>query len=126
MGPAPDPNIVRLGKAMLARADEVAGAMADVIRRDVVFYQSNPGVVAHDELRRSCVANMTYVFEALAGDVDADVSVAEDTGVRRALSGVPLATVMAAYRVGFRFMWEESLADAKKLGISTDSILDAT
>ena len=77
MGAAPDPSIVRLGKAMLARVDEVAAAMADVIRRDVGFYQSNPGVVTRDELRRSCAANMTYVYEALAGDVDADVSVAE-------------------------------------------------
>jgi PucR C-terminal helix-turn-helix domain/GGDEF-like domain len=126
MGAVADPNIVRLGKAMLARADDVAAAMADVIRRDVGFYHSNPGVVAGDELRRSCLANMTYVFDALAGYVDADVSVAEDTGVRRALAGVPLATVMAAYRVGFRFMWEESIVEAKKLGISTDSILDAT
>jgi DNA-binding PucR family transcriptional regulator len=126
MGAAPDPSIVRLGKAMLARVDEVATAMADVIRRDVTFYQSKPGVVTGDELRRSCVANMTYVFDALAGDVDADVSVAEDTGIRRALAGVPLAAVMAAYRVGFRYMWEESLVEAKQLGISTDSILEAT
>src|ERR1700750_3143785 len=105
MGAAPDPNIVRLGKAMLARADDVAGAVADVIRRDVGFYHSHPGVVANDELRRSCLANMTYVYDALAGYVDADVTVAEDTGVRRALAGVPLATVMAGDSGGVSLLW---------------------
>ena len=126
MGAAPDPSIVRLGQEMLSRADELAVAMAAVIRRDVGFYESNPGLVTLDELQRSCLANMTYVFEALTGDADADVAVAEDTGIRRALVGAPLATVMAAYRVGFRFMWEQSIARAKDLEISTDSILDAT
>lgn len=126
MGTAPDVSIVRLGKTLLTRADDLAAAMAVVIRRDVGFYASNPGLVTENELRRSCLANMTYVFESLTGDVGADAAVAEDTGTRRALTGVPLATVMAAYRVGFRFMWEATLAQAKELDISTDAILEAT
>jgi sugar diacid utilization regulator len=73
------------------------------------------------------VANMTYVFEALTGNTDPDVSVAEDTGARRAKAHVPLSVVMAGYRVGFRFMWEASLAEAKQLAdISTDALLEAT
>lgn len=126
MGAPLDPNITRLGKTMLVRADELATAIADVIRREVSFYESNPGLVTRDELRRTCLANMTYVFEALAGDAEHDASVAEDTGVRRAVAGVPLATVMAAYRVGFRHMWEASLAQARELDIPADSILGAT
>ena len=59
------------------------------------------------------MANVTFIFDSLAGDADADVSLAEDTGVRRALAGVPLPAVMTAYRIGFRFMWEQtSLAEA--------------
>jgi len=92
----------------------------------VGFYASNPGVITDDELRRSCIANMTFVFDALAGGADADVSVAAETGERRAVSGVPLAAVMAAYRVGFRYMWESALAQAKLLEMPTDVILDAT
>ena len=126
MGAAPDPRIVRLGKSLLTRADELAAAMADVIRRDVEFYSSNPRLVDTAELRHSCLANMTYVFDALAGLTDADVSVAVDTGVKRARAGVPLAMVMAAYRVGFRYMWEATLAHARQLEIPTEAFLDAT
>ncbi len=55
-----------------------------------------------------------------------DVSPAEHTGTARALAGVPLPAVMTAYRIGFRFMWEQTLAAARAAGIPTDSILDAT
>lgn len=33
---------------------------------------------------------------------------------------------MTAYRIGFRFMWEETLATARAAAIPTDAILDAT
>ena len=33
---------------------------------------------------------------------------------------------MTAYRIGFRFMWEQTLAAARAAAIPTDSILDAT
>ncbi len=57
---------------------------------------------------------------------DIDVSPAEHTGTARALAGVPLPAVMTAYRIGFRFMWEQTLAAARAAAIPTDSILDAT
>jgi hypothetical protein len=126
MGAAPDPSIVGLGKTLLARADELADAMAEVIRRDVDFYASNPGLVDVAELERSCMANMTFVFDALSGLPDFDIAVARETGVKRAVAGVPLAAVMAAYRVGFRYMWEAALAQARKLAMPTDVILEAT
>ncbi len=126
MGAAPDPSIVTLSKTLLSRVEELAVTMADLIRRDVGFYAATPGVIADDELRRSCVANMTYVFHGLTGGADADVSAAVETGRRRAVSGVPLAAVMAAYRVGFRFMWESAVAQARQLAIPTDVVLDAT
>ncbi|ORA32113.1 PucR family transcriptional regulator [Mycobacterium aquaticum] len=129
MPAAPDPSIVRLAEAVLARADALAAEMAEVIRRDVAFYASNRSLVDDAELQRSCRAQMVYVFDALTADNGpelADVSAAEDTGVRRALAGVPLATVMSAYRVGFRFMWETSLAQARDLDISPEAILATT
>ncbi|WP_458319542.1 PucR family transcriptional regulator [Mycolicibacterium brisbanense] len=129
MPAAPDPSIVRLANAVLSRADALAAAMCEVIRRDVAFYASNRSLVDDAELHRSCLAQMVYVFDALTADSGpelADVSAAEDTGVRRALAGVPLATVMSAYRVGFRFMWEASLAQARDLDISPEAILATT
>ena len=72
------------------------------------------------------MANVTFIFDSLAGNADADVSPAEHTGTARALAGVPLPAVMTAYRIGFRFMWEQTLAAARAAAIPTDSILDAT
>ena len=78
------------------------------------------------EVRASCEANLTFVFHSLSGHANIDVSPAEAAGTARALAGVPLPAVMTAYRVGFRFMWEETLAAARAARIPTESMLDAT
>jgi PucR C-terminal helix-turn-helix domain/GGDEF-like domain len=122
---APDPHIVKLGKLMLSRAPRLGEAMADLLCREIDAY-SDGTVVTKDEVRDSCVANVTFIFDSLAGDGDVDVSPAEHTGTARALAGVPLPAVMTAYRIGFRFMWEQTLAAARAAAIPTDSILDAT
>ena len=124
-GVSPDPHIVELGKLMLGRAPKLGEAMADLLCREIDAY-SDGTVVTKDEVRESCVANVTFIFDSLAGDGDADVSPAEKTGTKRALAGVPLPAVMTAYRIGFRFMWEQTLAAARAATIPTDSILDAT
>lgn len=125
MGTPPDPHIAELADAMLARAEELGGALADVIVTELDFYSSST-VVTKDEVRQTCIANMRFVFESLAGDVQIDASAAERTGKARAAAGVPLPAVMAAYRVGFRFMWERTLEEARRRGdIATDSVLDA-
>ncbi|POY31727.1 PucR family transcriptional regulator [Mycobacterium kansasii] len=121
----PDSNVVQLGKLMLSRAAELGNAMADLLCREIDAYRDGT-VVTKDEVRQSCVANLTFVFDALAGDADVDVSPAERTGTIRALAGVPLPAVMTAYRIGFRFIWEQTLAAARASGMPTESILDAT
>jgi hypothetical protein len=124
-GASPDPHVIKLGKLMLARAPRLAMTMADLLCREIDAYRDGT-VVTKEQVADSCVANVTFIFESLAGDADVDVSPAEDTGTTRALAGVPLPAVMTAYRIGFRFMWEETLSTARAAGIPTDSILDAT
>ncbi|HEY2502363.1 MAG TPA: helix-turn-helix domain-containing protein [Mycobacterium sp.] len=124
-GAAPDTHIAELGKLMLSRAPRLGKAMGDLLCREIDAY-SDGTVVTKDEVRDSCVANVTFIFDSLAGDADVDVSPAEHTGTARALAGVPLPAVMTAYRIGFRFMWERTLAAARAASIPTDSILDAT
>jgi len=124
-GAAPDPHIVELGKLMLARAPRLGKAMADLLCREIDAY-SDGTVVTREQVAKSCVANVTFIFDSLAGDTDADVAPAEHTGIARALAGVPLPAVMTAYRIGFRFMWEETLDAARAASIPTESILDAT
>jgi PucR C-terminal helix-turn-helix domain/GGDEF-like domain len=122
---APDPHIVELGKLMLGRAPKLGKAMADLLCRQIDAYRDGT-VVSKDQVAESCVANVTFIFDSLAGDADVDVSPAEHTGTARALAGVPLPAVMTAYRIGFRYMWEETIATARAVGVPTDSILDAT
>ena len=124
-GTASDPHIVELGKLMLARAPKLGKAMADLLCGQIDAYRDG-SVVTKAQVAESCVANVTFIFESLAGGADVDVSPAEHTGTARALSGVPLPAVMTAYRIGFRFMWEETIAAARAAAIPTDSILDAT
>jgi hypothetical protein len=124
-GATPDPHVTNLGKLMLARAPGLGKAMADLLCREIDAYRDGT-VVTTEQVAESCVANMTFIFDSLAGDADVDVSPAEHTGTARALAGVPLPAVMTAYRIGFRFMWEETLTTARAAAIPTDSILDAT
>ncbi|WP_082274733.1 PucR family transcriptional regulator [Mycobacterium innocens] len=124
-GATPDPHIIELGKLMLRRAPQLGEAMADLLCREIDAYRDGT-VVTKDEVLQSCVANLTFIFDSLAGDADADVSPAEHTGTIRALAGVPLPAVMTAYRIGFRFIWEQTLAAGRAAGMPTESILDAT
>jgi hypothetical protein len=110
---------------MLARAPELGVALADRLFREIDAYRDGT-VVPRDEVRASCEPNLTFVFDSLAGHADADFSIAEHTGTTRALAGVPLPALMTAYRIGFRFMWEETLAAARAAGIPTESILEVT
>jgi hypothetical protein len=124
-GAASDPHIIELGKLMLARAPKLGKAMADLLCGQIDAYRDG-SVITKAQVAESCVANVTFIFDSLAGGVDVDVSPAEHTGTERALAGVPLSAVMTAYRIGFRFMWEKTIAAARAAAIPTDSILDAT
>src|ERR1700722_462832 len=124
-GAASDPHIVELGKLMLARAPKLGKAMAELLCGQIDAYRDG-SVVTKEQVAESCVANVTFIFDSLAGGTDVDVTPAEQTGAARALAGVPLPAVMTAYRMGFRFMWEQTIATARAAAIPTDSILDAT
>src|SRR5271168_2873937 len=124
-GAASDPHIVELGKLMLARAPKLGRAMADLLCGQIDAYRDG-SVVTKAQVAESCVANVTFIFDSLAGGADVDVSPAEHTGTTRALAGVPLPAVMTAYRIGFRYMWEETIATARAATIPTESILNAT
>ena len=102
-----------------------ARELADRLFREIDAYRDGT-VVTKDEVGAACEANLTFVFHALSGHGDVDVSPAENVGTARAFVGLPLPAVMTAYRIGFRFMWEETLAGGRAAGIPTESILNAT
>ena len=72
-GAEPDPHVVELSKLMLARAPELGQTLADRLFSEIDAYGDGT-VVTKDELRASCEANLTFVFHALSGHADVDVS----------------------------------------------------
>ena len=63
---APDPHIVELSKLMLSRAPALGEALADRLCREIDAYRDGT-VVTKDQVRASCEANLTFVFDSLAG-----------------------------------------------------------
>src|SRR4051812_48032925 len=94
--------------------------MAAQIESEIGFYRSG-GLVPPAALRVSCRANFDFMLESLTG-VDSDPVSARETGRLRAEQGAPLADVMAAYRVGTRYLWDVVLAEAAATRI-TDQVL---
>ncbi len=122
---AADPHVVELSKLMTSRAPNLGRTMADLLCREIDAYRDGT-VVTKEQVAESCAANVAFIFESLSRGPDVDVSPAERTGTERAIAGVPLPAVMTAYRIGFRFVWEDTIAVARAAGIPTDAILDAT
>jgi hypothetical protein len=97
------------------RVDDLADQLADAITREVDLYQS-AAAVPFDVVAQACAANMRPIFSAVAAESAFDPTAATELGAERARGGVPLSSVMEAYRVGFRrvsqTMVEESAARA--------------
>lgn len=121
-----DPAVIAgLAATLLAEMDERGAAVADIVRDRLAFYRESSSVSA-EELRRSCIENLRFVLDALSRGVATDPSPAAATGVRRAEAAVPLAIVLAAYRVGFRAIWLQLIEEGQKQGVDPQALLEAT
>lgn len=80
------------------------------IRAAVPVYGTGT-VISDEELRRTCVDNIGFVFGPIGRAPAAASPESRENGRRRARAGVPLTAVMAAYRVAARYLWD-CLADA--------------
>jgi PucR C-terminal helix-turn-helix domain/GGDEF-like domain len=98
--------------ALDARSDEIALVLARAITREVKLYQSTTPV-PFEIVVSACAAHIRAVFSAIAADSKFDLTAATKVGVQRARDGVPLASVMEAYRVGFHRVWELVAEEAK-------------
>ncbi|MEV4262730.1 helix-turn-helix domain-containing protein [Kribbella sp. NPDC049584] len=119
-GRSGEAEIEDLIERLRARGDELVEAMAARIETEIEFYRTG-GLVPADALRASCGANVEFMLESLTGTGSDPVS-ARETGRLRAEQGAPLADVMAAYRVGTRYLWDVVLAEAAATRI-TDQVL---
>ncbi|NYI47305.1 hypothetical protein BJ993_004385 [Nocardioides aromaticivorans] len=118
-------SVAALGQALLDRAEDLGEALADAVLAQVPFYDASPTVAATD-LRQSSVEHLRFVFSALTSEQELDLAAAEETGRQRAEAGVPLPALLAAYRVGFRHIWEHVVAEGRGSGVDTETLLAAT
>jgi hypothetical protein len=104
-------QIAEVSEVLLARSDELAIRLARTITREVRPYRSAPPV-PFDVVAECCKAHARSLFEAIASGMQCDPTPATDVGIELARDGVPLASLMEAYRVGFRDMWDAIAAEA--------------
>jgi PucR C-terminal helix-turn-helix domain len=98
-------QVADVSDAVYRRTDEVSILLARSITREVCLY-GGTAAVPFDAVAAGCAANMRAVFGAIAAGGEFDVTAAGRVGAERARDGVPLPSVMEAYRVGFRRVWE--------------------
>src|SRR3984957_11705220 len=103
-------GLALLGAELRDRAGELADGMAARIRAAVPVYGAG-AAISDEELRRTCRDNVGFVFGPIGRAPAVASPESRENGRRRARAGVPLAAVMAAYRVAARYLWE-CLADA--------------
>ncbi|WP_051579912.1 PucR family transcriptional regulator [Pseudonocardia acaciae] len=99
-----------------------------ILRRDGIYTEL--GVPIHDDLRATCRGNLERALTQLAGDLPDGVDGAErtkETGRKRARQGVPLETVLRAYRLGGRVLWDRLLTVSRERfqGAYDAALLDA-
>ena len=112
---APDPDVARLAGVLKERFDDLVDRLTDRIAVEIDLYASD-AVVARADLRRSVADNFAYMLGQMSTSDEPDLGAPRQTGRRRAQQGASLPEVLRAYRLGFAFLWEELLAEARREG----------
>ncbi|WP_298229319.1 helix-turn-helix domain-containing protein [Gryllotalpicola sp.] len=99
---APAP-IAALESALESVADEVT---ADILKAEAAYRRFPNAVLTHDTIREHAIDNLRQITAALAGRPDS-VEPAQASGHYNAELGVPLASVLHAYRLAGLRMWQE-------------------
>ena len=103
-------QVAEVAEALYERTDELAIALADAITREVRLYNST-APVPFELVVHGCATNLRSVLGAIAAGTEFDPAPAVDLGIERARDGVPLASVMEAYRVAFRAILDAALKE---------------
>jgi hypothetical protein len=101
-------QVAEIAKSLYERSDELATTLAHAIAREVKLYNATEPV-PFEVVVDACRTNLPQVLGAIATDTEFDPRAAADVGTERARDGVPLASVMEAYRVGFREVWDAAV-----------------
>jgi hypothetical protein len=125
-GDAVREQISEVADAVGRRTEELAVTLASTIRREVPLYQA-AFPLAFDMVVAGCAANIRPICTAIAADIAFDTTAATELGVERARDGVPLSSVMEAYRVGFRRLWDAVMTESTgRRGLNGGVLRDLT
>jgi PucR-like helix-turn-helix protein/diguanylate cyclase with GGDEF domain len=104
-------QVAEIAEALYRRTDELAPVLAHAITREVRLYTTtNP--VPFEVVVGGCAGNMRPIFSAIAEGATFDPTAAAELGIQRAGDGVPLTSLMEAYRVGFRCVWDAVMTES--------------
>jgi hypothetical protein len=119
-------QVSEVADAVGGRTDELAVTLARTIRQEVRLYRTAVPL-DFDMVVAGCAANIRPICTAIADDVAFDTKAATELGVERARDGVPLSSVMEAYRVGFRRLWDAVVAElTSRPGLNGSVLRDLT
>ncbi|WP_222192720.1 PucR family transcriptional regulator [Modestobacter italicus] len=117
-------RLAELAPPLLEQLDEMTSRMVSILERSEGAY-TEQGPVVRAELFESGRANLERGVRTLMGDADdsgrAGMAAAREVGRRRAAQGVPLETVLRAYRLGGQVTWEALRAAARAAEAPGDS-----
>jgi hypothetical protein len=116
-------QVAALGTRLLAEEEELAEEMTRRIQAAVPLYTT--GIVPTETLHAASLANVAYIFGNIGRIPAATPLQTREYGRARARAGMPLAAVMAAYRVGARHLWQRLAETAGTVGASAEVITRA-
>ncbi len=103
-------QVSEVAEAVGQRTDQLAVTFARTIKREVHLYRTTVPL-AFDMVVAGCAANIRPICTAIAAGSAFDTTAAAELGVERARAGVPLSSVMEAYRIGFRHLWDAAVTE---------------
>jgi hypothetical protein len=117
-------RLAELAPPLLEQLDEMTSRMVSILERSEQAY-TEQGPVVLAELFESGRSNLERGVRTLMGDADdsgrAALAAAREVGRRRAAQGVPLETVLRAYRLGGQVTWEALRGAARAAEAPGDS-----
>ncbi|MCW2777939.1 MAG: hypothetical protein JWN17_1664, partial [Frankiales bacterium] len=124
-------DVAALVRVLLGDLDALTERLVAAILAEDPTYANRTRTPTAD-LRRSCRDNLHRLLQAMTGELadgDDPLDAPRDTGARRAEQGMPLESVLHAYRLGYRIIWEglvrQARSDRPHGDRQVDSLVDA-
>jgi hypothetical protein len=99
------------------RLSQIVDRAVDQTVRDEPLYSEGP--VSRDDLRYHMDRTLRLALTRLVGDdvPDTLASAAQDVGHVRAHQNVPLSSVLHAFRIDLKMLWEALIAEGRAFGV---------